>query len=132
EDARIDGGAARGRSPGANAIVQDGKVQPQGETPDGAGGVVGLEEVVDKDGGKQLRAVGGAQPGWEGKVGGRLGGDSTGGRRQGLGRRSQPRRVSRLARCERAHYHLLLGGGVGASRSPPPGLSFHSTPPIFS
>ena len=77
EEAGVDGRASGDRTTGANAVIQDREVESLGEMPDGACGVIGFDQVIDKQGRKELLAVGGAEPGWEGPIGGGLPGAAT-------------------------------------------------------
>src|SRR5204863_7538342 len=63
ENAWVDGRSPRVAAAGADAVIQGAEVESRGETPGGASGVIGLEEVVDRPRRKELLAVGGAQPG---------------------------------------------------------------------
>ena len=69
EQTRIDGRPSGNAAAGPDAVRQRGEVQPLDVGPDGAGGVVGLEELIDGHGREELLAIGDGEARWGGAVG---------------------------------------------------------------
>ena len=69
ENTGVDGGSAGDAAASANAVIQGREVKCLSEAPDGASGVVGLDEIVDGSGRKELLPIGSAQPGLSRLVG---------------------------------------------------------------
>ena len=69
EQPRIDGRPPGQAAAGPDAVKQRGEVQPLDVRPDGAGGVIGLEELIDGPGREELLAIRDREARWVAAVG---------------------------------------------------------------
>ena len=69
EQPRIDGRPAGQVAAGPDAVIQRGEIQPLDVRPDGAGGVIGLEELIDSHGREELLAIRDREARWGAAVG---------------------------------------------------------------